>query len=92
MPKYTAGLGDQIEVAKHHRLAGETGTIVAVGDNPHSAHPTESFHVRFDRTVWGTVRGCEIWIGRDDFVVLEKAPADYEPPIDIEKPGAYGDE
>ena len=83
MPKIAARVGDRIEVSQHHRLAGSEGTIVAIGDNPHALKPSESFHVRFDRPTWGVCNRNEIWLHTTDFVVTEKATADYVPPDDI---------
>lgn len=85
--KRTTGIGDRIEVVQGHRMAGEEGTIVAVGDNPYASKPAESYHVRFDRTVRGAIRGREIWLGPDHFTVFEKASEGYTPPADLEKPG-----
>lgn len=83
MPKNAAKVGDKIEVAQHHRLAGSEGTIVAIGDNPHALNPIENFHVRFDRITRGVCNRREIWLNATDFVVTEKAPAGYTPPDDI---------
>lgn len=92
MPRHSAGVGDRVEVAQHHRLAGSEGTIVAIGDNPHSRRPAENYHIRFDRPTWGTIHHREIWLDRGDFVVFEKAPEGYIPPDDLEKPGAMEDD
>jgi hypothetical protein len=92
MPKYVAGVGDRVEVGKHHRLAGSEGVVVAVGDNPSSSRPLDNLHVRFDRVTWGAIHQREIWLDRNDIVVLEKAPDGYIPPDDLEQPGADGDD
>jgi hypothetical protein len=92
MPRQTAGVGDRIEVAQHHRLAGSEGTVVAVGDNPHARRPDQNFHIRFDRPTRGAIHQREIWLDRSDFVVFEKAQEGYVPPDDIEPPGAFGDD
>lgn len=89
MPRYSAGVGDRVEVTGRHRLAGETGTIVCIADNPYAT--VNVYHVRFDRPVRGTCNNGEIWLGNGDFVVYEKASAGYEPPTDILKLKHKGD-
>jgi hypothetical protein len=91
MPKQTAGVGDEIEVAQHHRLAGSEGVVVAVGDNPHARRPDQNYHIRFHRPTRGAIHQREIWLDRGDFVVVAKAPDGYVPPDDIEEPGPYCD-
>lgn len=91
MPKHSAGLGDHIEVVQHHRLAGSEGIVVAVGDNPHARRPDQNYHIRFDRPTRGAIHQREIWLDRNDFVVVEKAQDGYVPPDDIEQSGPYTD-
>lgn len=90
MPKFSAGVGDRFEVGNRHRLAGEQGVVVAVGDNPHANQPFDSFHVRFDRRVRGTCGVGEVWLSSNDFTVIEKAPKGYTPPDDIVKAADAG--
>lgn len=92
MPKLNVGVGDRVEVARHHRLAGSEATVVAVGDNPHARRPDQNLHLRFDRPTWGVIHQREIWLDADDVVVLKKAEEGYVPPDDIESPGAFGDD
>lgn len=70
MAKYYPQPGDQIEVCTSHRFRGETGAIVAVGDNP--TGEVNHFHIRFDRDVWGCIDRREIWLGFSDFLVTRK--------------------
>jgi len=91
MPKQTARVGDCIEVAQQHRLAGSEGTIVAIGDNPHAASPDQNYHIRFHRPTRGVIHNREIWLDRGDVVVIKKAEDGYQPPDDIEKPGVRTD-
>lgn len=89
MQRATAKVGDRIEVLRHHRFGGEEGTIVAYKDNPWAVD--HHYHIRFHNHVPGAIKGKEIWMSRTDFGVLEEGPADYKPPEDIEKVGAWID-
>lgn len=83
-------LGDTIEVSKYHRLRGESGTIVAIEDNPHATY--NLFHIRFNRAVRGVINSREIWLSHLDFMVTAKAADNYEAPTDLEKPGVHSDD
>ena len=72
MASYYPRVGDKIEVDKVHRLRGEKGTIIAIGDSPTAE--INHFHIRFDRDVWGTIDRREIWLGLADFIVTERTP------------------
>jgi hypothetical protein len=86
MPRNTIGLGDEIEVAQHHRLAGSEGTVVAVGDNLYARRPNQNFHIRFHRPTRSVIHQYEIWLDASDVVLVKKAQDGYVPPDDIEKP------
>jgi len=81
-----AGVGDRIEVARTHRLAGEVGIVVARGDNPHSERPSDSYHILFDRVVRGALNSREIWLCYGDFIVVQKAIDGYKPPVTLVAP------
>ena len=86
---YAAKVGDRIEIAQYHRLAGETGTVVAIGDNENAV--SNIYHIRLDRDARGCINGREVWLGARDFRVYEKSVEGYVPPTDIAKSLAWRD-
>lgn len=64
-----AQVGDKILVSIKHRLGGETGKIIAIGDN--SEAQFNHYHIWFDNEVFGTIGKKEIWLCRTDFDIVE---------------------
>lgn len=70
--KYDPGrIGDRILCNTQTRFARETGRIIALNDNPEAV--VNHYHIYFDREVIGAIGKREIWLGRMDFEIIERA-------------------
>jgi len=64
-----AKIGDRIKVnIKHWLVAGHTGKIINIGDNPHAT--IDSYHIYFDEEIFGIIDKRELWLCRADFEVM----------------------
>jgi hypothetical protein len=66
-------VGDRIEVTSLHRLHGEFGEIIAIGDNPKAEY--NHYHIKFDRDIVGIIEKRHLWLGLIDFRVVISQPA-----------------